>query len=104
LHIHLGVRHRLRAIDDDSGACRARHRADFLGGIDQPKHIGHVTECHQLRPAGEQLFQLIESQMSLIVDIDHPKVRTGLSRGSSPRHQVGVVFRHCQDDVVARVQ
>jgi hypothetical protein len=95
------MRHRLRAINDDAGAvARASAQISFAGLI-SPRTLENVAERHDLRPTGEQLLELVEPQTSLIVDIDDSDLSAGLPRCPGPGHQVRVVFRNRQDDLVA---
>ena len=101
LHVDAQVRHGLRAIDQHAHAGRMRQRDDLGHGRDRAQRIRHLRHGHQFGAPVEQLAEFFDDDLAAVVDGNHAQCRALFRRQLLPRHDVGVVFKLRDDDLVA---
>ena len=96
LHVHLHVRHGLRAIHQHGNVVAVRQFDHSLERIDRAERIRDVRDGDQLRSRPEQFRKFVEQQLAVVVDRSDAKLGALFVAQNLPRHDVGVML-HCGD-------
>jgi len=101
VHVDRHVSDRLRAVDQHT-------RTSLVGGLDHlldrydgAEHVRDVRDRHQLGPVAEQGKVAVEHKPAGLVDPDDRKPGTHPVGELLPRHDIGVVLKLRQHDLVA---
>ncbi len=100
-HVDRQVRHGLRPVDEDEGACGVGlvdHAADRR---ERPQGVGLVGEGDQLGSRAQQDLPGLEVQEAVPIEGHELEVGVLLLREELPGHQVGVMLELRQDDGVS---
>ena len=77
---------------------------DFAGRIDRPQHIGHMAQGHQAGPGTQQGPIGGHVQLAIIQHRHKFQHHAPTCPQKVPGHDIGVVFHHRQDDLIACAQ
>ncbi len=100
-HVGSLVWRALRTVHQHRCAGCLGRRHHLLGRVDRPQGVAHLAKRHELRGALEELVELVEAQLSSLVDV-HVLDRGSLLGGQDlPRHDVRVVLEEGEDEQVA---
>ena len=78
--------------------CDPTHILDRHDGAENVRHVGYGDYSH---PVGQELFEFVDQEGPVVGDrrpFDHGALPLTME---IPRHEVGVVFHDCEDDLVA---
>ena len=91
----------LTAIEQYGHALGMSNRHDLCGGIDGAQNVGHVAEGNEPGPGAEQGAIGVHIQLTLVRHRNELQNHAlGLTQ-EMPRHDIGVMFHHRQNDLVA---
>ena len=104
LHIHLEMRHTLRAIGQEvcaMGMGQLRHLADGIDGAEHVAHVGHTDKAGALI---EQRLVGCHIQIAVVVHRNDAQDDAQPVAQHLPRHNVGMVLHNGEYHLVALVQ
>ena len=97
------MRDGLRAVDDDDRALLVPPGDEPLDGIDGAERVRDVSAAEHLDVAARRdRVELVELQLSVLVDWDHRELGSGPSGDVLPGDEVRVVLHLGHDHEVAR--
>ena len=103
-HVHLHVRHRLGAVEEDRGVPAVRQLDDSADGVDRAEGVGEVRHGDEPGPRPEELLVLLQQQLAPVVDGDDAKDGSLLLAQELPRDDVRVVLHRREDDLVSGLE
>ena len=104
LHVDRHVRQALAGVEQHERVDSMRRRDDLAHGGDAAERVGDVRERDQLRARRDQRLQRIEVEALARVERRELDTEASLLGQHLPRHQVGVVLHHGQDDLITLAQ
>ena len=96
------VRHRLRAVHQHRHAARVGPLDDGADRVDGAERVGDVSDREKAGARPEQPLQLVELQLSALVDAGDPQRGAALRAEQLPGNQVRVVLERRDQHLVAR--
>ena len=105
-HVDRQLRDGLRGVHHHRRADGVAHRGDLGDRVDGAEHVGDVGHRDDLGPLVDQALVRRRGQVepALVGDVEPAQRGAGPLGQQLPRHDVGVVLHHRDDDLVARPQ
>ena len=99
------VRRGLRGVDDHDRAVLVSPARQPLDGVDRAERVRDEVVGDDLHvPLGRERVEILELQLAVVVEADHPELRAGPLRDVLPGDEVRVVLELGDDDEVARAE
>ena len=100
-HVDRQVRRRLRTIHQQKRV-RSMNRFRYLfDRIDRANAVRDMGHRNQLRPLAQKIFELVDEQLSIRVDLDIAQPSAGLSGEYLPGDDVRMVFEYREKNLVS---
>ena len=100
LHIHLDVRHALRAVDNDNRTDRMRTVGNDAHIVDETEYVGYLRHCDNLRPLCNLLRNIRLGEIAVLAQIDILQHSTARLCHELPRYDIAVMLRDRNDDLI----
>ena len=104
LHVHRHVVRGLRSVHQHRNVAGVGELDDPGDRVHRPERVGHVGDRDQPRALGQQRLELVEDQLTAVIDRRDPEPGAALLADQLPRHDVGVVLHRRDQHLVARLQ
>ena len=101
LHIHRNVRHALRAVHDDDRPDRMGAVGNRTYIVDETEHIRYMCHGDNLRLFRDLLRDIRRREVPVLRKVDVLQHRTARLCNELPRHDVAVMLRDRDDDLIA---
>ena len=101
LHVHLEMRCALRPVYQHRHTVRVGNAYHLPHRIDRSEDVAHMGDTHYLGALREHAGIRFHVKLALIVHRYHPDSHSATGSLKLPRHDVGMVFHHGNDDFIA---